>query len=1438
MIDSLKIKFTFFNINTMINLRHKIIRKVFSILILLCIAYSILNAQTETANSIFGKELFAPRTPTVAALQQHIDMPSVESNGLVPININLWTIDEGDIHIPITLSYHGSGIKVDQLAGNVGLGWSLQAGGIISRDIKGLPDDMVLPRRLHSLHTTLHYTLRYYGWLSKYSPKNALNQSTFPQISDNCFWNSAPFEFSPDKHAAEEFIRKLQGKIYMNPTPDGSLCWWEGEVPGPLKTGFDSEPDIFSISAPGLSEKFVFDSEAKPRLLYSNNQLVIDTVWEADSSLGWWNNDVYNIIEGAKRMSAFRVLDANGVEYIFDEKIESMSRKHYKIYDHGDLWIDGIFTEDIYNSPYIDTTTNINGWLLSEINYPNGQTVSFEYQTFTIEREERITEFDRRKFSEILIGEAYQQQELAILEDGGVVKLIIRDKTKYLKKITTNSTEVLFSYTVPREDELKMDNGIGAFLLSSVEIKALSVQGSKTIKEYKLGYETVTSQQPADINEKKCKRHFLDKIEIYGSNNLKNSDYLFDYNITKLPYRGSSEQDHWGYYNANEAQSLIPKIYVYPAMDEEHRFRNYQCNTICGTEYILEGADRSVDESVIQAGVLTQITYPTGGKVAYEYEPNTYYDPYYGGNISAGGLRISNVTHYGLDGSTIQRERDYYYYNDNNNSSGVLINKPSYAKSTSYAPKQPPIYHDSEGYYVIPYSHGGQRDIWLYNGDIVSEVEYGVPPFSLVDLGWSTQQIIDTFTIRQSNSMSIMQDFDGKSIAYTRVKTQDKGVETDNGFEVREYFAPKNYKNSDYTTSVSTSISMQGGWPQVVTNYDNSNGEQCTYGCYEHDYIRGGSEYVYCGCYDGHLIWGDIAPEGKNIYPYPPLSDSYNLTNGQLKNEVIFKNNGDTLIKRVFSYELDSEDLIPVYGFTYKIQEAFCLRYYARHQGHITPHAWARYRYLSNQGLKLKDVKEYTYYSNNEEEAVLEQKSYKYNSLDQLSEVSFMNSDNSVQTTKYKYPPDYPIPYQQDLTVEFSGVENNFSGPIFIIDESQTVVVTVSTFNLTPNDGGTASIDLDITKNGNPFTTLIVRSVQDYTLHFEPGTYEVSLGTDLPLGYELSIHGHINYKNEINYAVIADDQSEALVTMNRKNIISKPVEILEFKNSSLTSGKLRLNKINDNTLQIEEWEVIPHKAKDLNLTHPLSTTADNFFSESNVTKDTDGRITSVDFEYNANYEDVTIIDKYEKGNLLQYHKANDHPVSYLWGYNNSLPIAKVINAKHDEISYCGFEENGIYDGWNFLIGSYSVFNQGYTGKKCLWMDECSIYKSGLDQNKKYTVTFWAKEDGGPTTIQVNGKQISIPDNTNFVFYEIHLSAGTTSITISNQDEVLIDDLRVYPSDAQMTTYTHDPLIGVTSETGPDGISTIHYEYDDFGRLEYIRNQDGNILQHYDYNYAQ
>jgi len=78
-------------------------------------------------------EFMLPSTEVMSKIKS-IVRPTGLSTGIPEIGIPLW----GNIG----LNYHASGIQVNELASSVGLGWSLEAGGVITRVVRGLPDDM------------------------------------------------------------------------------------------------------------------------------------------------------------------------------------------------------------------------------------------------------------------------------------------------------------------------------------------------------------------------------------------------------------------------------------------------------------------------------------------------------------------------------------------------------------------------------------------------------------------------------------------------------------------------------------------------------------------------------------------------------------------------------------------------------------------------------------------------------------------------------------------------------------------------------------------------------------------------------------------------------------------------------------------------------------------------------------------------------------------------------------------------------------------------------------------------------------------------------------------------------------------------------------------------------------------------------------------------
>jgi YD repeat-containing protein len=64
----------------------------------------------------------------------------------------------------------------------------------------------------------------------------------------------------------------------------------------------------------------------------------------------------------------------------------------------------------------------------------------------------------------------------------------------------------------------------------------------------------------------------------------------------------------------------------------------------------------------------------------------------------------------------------------------------------------------------------------------------------------------------------------------------------------------------------------------------------------------------------------------------------------------------------------------------------------------------------------------------------------------------------------------------------------------------------------------------------------------------------------------------------------------------------------------------------------------------------------------------------------------------------------------------------------------------------------------------------------------------------------------------------------------------VDDVRIFPSDAQMTSYTYQCQEGITSQTDPSGRTT-SYQYDGLGRPAAVLDLNGNITRTFAYSYV-
>jgi YD repeat-containing protein len=191
--------------------------------------------------------------------------------------------------------------------------------------------------------------------------------------------------------------------------------------------------------------------------------------------------------------------------------------------------------------------------------------------------------------------------------------------------------------------------------------------------------------------------------------------------------------------------------------------------------------------------------------------------------------------------------------------------------------------------------------------------------------------------------------------------------------------------------------------------------------------------------------------------------------------------------------------------------------------------------------------------------------------------------------------------------------------------------------------------------------------------------------------------------------------------------------------------------------------------------------------------------------------------------------------SYIWDDSGINLLASVENAAYTDVFQTSFEYGGkgrwtYSGGWNGVGDSDA---DAMTGSRSATLSGRQMTASGLSASKEYVVSYWSTNGSytipGSTGI-TEGRNVSGVNN--WKYYE-HRVTGVSSVTISGTGK--IDEVRLFPKDAQLTSYTHTPVIGVNTICDANG-KILYYSYDGLGRLVMIRDLDKNVVKRFCYKF--
>ena len=223
---------------------------------------------------VAGEELVyeaVPPSPGAREFVERGDFPVSFYTGIPEISIPLYTIELKDISIPISISYDASGIKVAEEASRVGLGWRLDAGGVVTQTVNGR-----------------HQDFQDWSYMNYLDEANPLQDLTGIYHFDGYLlcgaWTNLPFTL-PSGMTHENLYRALTSDDY-------NRC---GST--------DLSPDLFRYSIPGYSGRFIF-SHSGEIIKEAFDNVRIEPVKSVAAS-------------GMESIAGWRIVTGDGTKYHF-----------------------------------------------------------------------------------------------------------------------------------------------------------------------------------------------------------------------------------------------------------------------------------------------------------------------------------------------------------------------------------------------------------------------------------------------------------------------------------------------------------------------------------------------------------------------------------------------------------------------------------------------------------------------------------------------------------------------------------------------------------------------------------------------------------------------------------------------------------------------------------------------------------------------------------------------------------------------------------------------------------------------------------------------------------------------------------------------------------------------------------------------------------------
>lgn len=693
---------------------------------------------------------FMPPSPTASAIMRYANTPVNMYTGVPDISQSIYNLSaRGGMSIPITLSYHAAGIKVQDVASNVGLGWSLSTTCLITRIVRGLPDES---------------TNGYFGSAMGSKILGAMDETTLNSIIDgnldtepDLFYyslNGRNGSFVFDKNGAPVMLSD-NGMLIKN-----SPFKKELNIDGWVLQDIQGNTFYLGIDANSVEDTHctIYGEPYGP-----NPNRVTDyrSSWYLNQFITPNNTETitFNYISGlpikvvnySKRAKSRRKITSTfnrGFSILGIPIIPMSHSTDFEILD-ALAWDNNI--ETVVDAPkYLSTITTAN------------QKANFFYDT-------------QNTRQDLINGLALNKIEIKDYKNELMKSFVFNQDyfqsrdIDYCIEITNHAMAILVPLSQGGAPYQIADANNKINQLTELYNNMETLSDAQYVAQWQAIMST-TIDLPDNLHPmQESYRLKLNSVTMLSADQTISTPLLrFQYNTdTNLPPRFSSQSDNWGYHNNNVYRD-------FPDADDM-TLPIYDPNEA-------SPVTKDPDPVKMKADILTKIIYETGAYKDLDFEANQYYDPISHTNKFGGGLRVTKIVNVG-DINATPIITSYKYTDDSGQSYGKLIGpKPIYVSYLEHTESQIPF--SPVGWFPVNTSTQSPNNLSLFprydfiNPPIpVSTINFASIGLTVINLLAPNTSFTNTsytpFVIRSNVSFNNLFDIDGVCVGYSKVVVEN-----------------------------------------------------------------------------------------------------------------------------------------------------------------------------------------------------------------------------------------------------------------------------------------------------------------------------------------------------------------------------------------------------------------------------------------------------------------------------------------------------------------------------------------------------------------------------------------------------------------------------------------------------------------------------------------